>query len=160
MYTHSETTTGTREHSGGEMGWGGKENVVGQKTEGKIHQGERMTIGAVGLRGGGGRVGVGNRGIWTGTEGAVALPSCESLLRSPGGHGTGGKYRTKKANNPAGSPPDYHSRDKVNTKGGKFSIPRVVSRAGANRLLCPFLSMPPHPSTSSMLDAPPSPTLH
>lgn len=94
MNNHRETTTGTRAHSGGEMGWGARRTWWVRKQEGKIHQGKGTNLGAAGLLEWGPRGG--NTGSWTGTERATALPSGESLLHSPGGHGTGGKYRTKR----------------------------------------------------------------
>lgn len=67
MNNHRETMPGTTVQ--GEMG--GKENVVGQKTEGQTHQGERRMLRAE-VWAPGGQDSTGTR---TGTEGAAAVPS-------------------------------------------------------------------------------------
>ena len=51
MNNHRETTTGTRAHSGGEMGWGARRTWWVRKQEGKIHQGKGTNLGAAGLLG-------------------------------------------------------------------------------------------------------------
>ena len=77
------------------------------------------------------------RGRTLGQQGFWGVGQHRQLDRHGGGHGSAlrrvppalsrpwdrRKLQNKRASNPAGSPPDYHSRDKENTKGGKFSIP-------------------------------------
>lgn len=135
---HRETTTGST-HAWRD-GVGGEENVVGQKTGGKIHQGKRTTLrAAVWAFGGLGATqapGQAPRGSGS------ALPMGPSMP-PPGSQGTGGRYEINGLTVlQETSPPAYtlgtKAMSRVVNSPHTHTPCRWGSRAGANTALVPI----------------------
>lgn len=135
MSNHRETTTGTAVH--GKMGCGARRKWWVRKRRAKSTRGRGGPSGQRSrFRGGWGQ----HRHLdkhWGG-NGSV-LPVSPSI-HSPESHGAAGNYEIKRHIILLETgPPDHHSRDKGNVKGGKFSTPPCGPRLAHICLLCPFL---------------------